>query len=84
MNNILRIKDLDGTLRSWVVTNVIEKDGFNLLEVELERDRRVVTHVREDDTYLGSNGKLYCNRGTNLSTNDDKYGRATFVSLRLS
>lgn len=84
MNNILRIKDKDGTLRSWIISNKIEKDGFNLLEVELEKDRRVVTHVRESDTYVGNNGRLYHNRGTNLSVNDDKYGRATFVSLRLS
>ena len=86
MNNIIRIKDNNGQLHSWVITDrIVNKYNPDIVtyEVELLRDRRITTQVFENDCYVGNNGRTYYRRAINV-VDSGNFAKASFIYIRLA
>ena len=84
-NQIVRIKDQNDNLQSWIVVDrIVNKYNPAIVtyEVEMVGNRGVTTQIYIDRCYKGSNGRIYCR--DNVSTgNGDNYAKASFISFTL-
>lgn len=82
---VVRIKDNSGALQDWVIVDkVINKYNPAIItyELELAKDRSIVTHIYRDRVYGSNKNKRYYDGS--VSTGDGcNYAKAAFIGFHL-
>ena len=85
MNQIIRIKDSQEQLHSWIIVDkIVNKYNPAIItyQVELAGNRGLTTQIYAVGCYRGSNDRLYYRK--NVSTgNKDRYVKAPFVYIKI-